>query len=104
MSLLPLQIASNTPAMTRFTVLSFIFLSLACESGKRVRVENGDVPPVALVVHGGAGTITKENMTPDQEIAYHAALKQALEAGFEVLDKGGKSVDAVIASVAMNSA
>lgn len=54
---------------------------------------------MTLVVHGGAGTILKANMSPEQEETCHTALKQALDAGFEVLAGGGNSVDAVIAAI-----
>lgn len=50
---------------------------------------------ITLVIHGGAGTILKENMTPELEKAYHDKMKEALEAGYAILNKGGKSIDAV---------
>jgi L-asparaginase / beta-aspartyl-peptidase len=53
----------------------------------------------ALVIHGGAGTILKKNMTPDKEKAYQAALEEALYAGYAILSKGGSSLDAVEAAV-----
>ena len=59
-------------------------------------VQNG---PVTLVIHGGAGTILKENMTAEREEAYQAALTEALESGYQVLATGGSSVDAVIAAI-----
>jgi len=49
----------------------------------------------AIVIHGGAGTIKKENMTPEQETAYRDKLQEALNAGYSVLDAGGTSLDAV---------
>ena len=52
-----------------------------------------------LVIHGGAGTILKEDMTPDLEKAYMDGLNQALEAGFAVLEEGGTAVNAVKASL-----
>ena len=52
-----------------------------------------------LVIHGGAGAIKKENMTPEKEAAYRAALETALRAGYDVLVKGGAALDAVIASI-----
>jgi len=55
--------------------------------------------PVAIAIHGGAGTISKALMTPEQEKAYHAKLKQALRAGYRVLTRGGSSVEAVQASI-----
>lgn len=52
-----------------------------------------------LVIHGGAGVILRENMTPEKEAAYEAALQDALEAGAVVLRKGGDAIDAVEAAV-----
>lgn len=51
-----------------------------------------------LVIHGGAGTILKEDMTPQLETAYLEGLKQALYAGFAVLEEGGSALNAVKAA------
>lgn len=53
----------------------------------------------ALAIHGGAGTILRSKMSSEKEQTYRHALKQALEAGFSVLEKGGSSLDAVVAAV-----
>lgn len=53
----------------------------------------------ALVLHGGAGTILKENMTPELEKAYLHDLDSALQAGYAVLEKGGSSLDAVVEAI-----
>ncbi|HEX2668822.1 MAG TPA: isoaspartyl peptidase/L-asparaginase [Gammaproteobacteria bacterium] len=55
--------------------------------------------PIAIVIHGGAGTITRKDMTPEMDAEYRAALKQALEAGYTVLKQGGRSLDAVQAAI-----
>lgn len=52
-------------------------------------------PPIALALHGGAGTILRSAMTPEKEAAYTAALRQALDAGYAVLERGGSALDAV---------
>ena len=52
-----------------------------------------------LVVHGGAGTILKSQMTPEKEKAYTDALNEALEKGSAILGNGGSALDAVEASV-----
>jgi L-asparaginase / beta-aspartyl-peptidase len=52
-----------------------------------------------LALHGGAGTILKEDMTPDLEMAYLAGLEDGLKAGFAVLEEGGTAVNAVKATV-----
>jgi L-asparaginase / beta-aspartyl-peptidase len=54
-----------------------------------------------LAIHGGAGTILKEDMTPDLERAYLQALKEALDAGFAVLEEGGCSMNAIKATIVM---
>ncbi len=53
----------------------------------------------SLAIHGGAGTILKEDMTSELEAAYIKALDEALEAGYAVLEQGGKAYNAVKAAV-----
>ncbi|RPD40874.1 isoaspartyl peptidase/L-asparaginase family protein [Chitinophaga barathri] len=48
-----------------------------------------------LVIHGGAGTILKKNMTPEKEAQYKAGLEASLKKGYEILQAGGSSLDAV---------
>lgn len=52
-----------------------------------------------LVIHGGAGTISKANTTPEKYAAYKQALAQALRAGHAVLQEGGEAMDAAVAAV-----
>lgn len=52
-----------------------------------------------LAIHGGAGTILKEDMDAQLEAAYNKALQSALDKGFDILEKKGSSVDAVQAAV-----
>jgi len=54
-----------------------------------------------LAIHGGAGTILKKNMTADKEDAYHDALREALEAGEDILKKKGTSIEAVAVAVSV---
>ena len=54
---------------------------------------------ISIAIHGGAGTILKEDMTPDLEDAYRSALSDALNAGYAVLEIGGTAVNAVKAAV-----
>jgi beta-aspartyl-peptidase (threonine type) len=50
---------------------------------------------ISLAIHGGAGTIDPEKLTPQVESAYKAGLQEALENGYELLLKGKSSLDAV---------
>lgn len=51
--------------------------------------------PFRLAIHGGAGVILRENLSAEDEKAYHEKLTEALQAGHQVLKNGGKSLDAV---------
>lgn len=55
----------------------------------------------AIAIHGGAGTLPRAEMTPDQEATYRAGLAAALDAGYAVLEGGGTSLDAVTIAVRM---
>jgi len=52
-----------------------------------------------MVIHGGAGTILKSQMTPEREVAYKTKLTEALNAGYQLLKAGKPSLDAVEAAV-----
>lgn len=52
-----------------------------------------------LVIHGGAGTILKSQMTPEKERAYTDGLNLALQTGYDILQKGGTALDAAEAAV-----
>jgi beta-aspartyl-peptidase (threonine type) len=85
-------------------MMKFLFfliaLPLSCFSqtpAKKVNSENQ--PKVVLVIHGGAGTILKSQMTAAKEEAYRSALAEALQNGYAVLKAGGASLDAVVAAV-----
>ena len=53
----------------------------------------------SIAIHGGAGTLVKGLMTSELEVNYKKALDVALEAGYEVLKQGGRSLDAVEVAV-----
>ena len=57
--------------------------------------------PVAIAIHAGAGTINKEDMTTSRESEIRATLKQAIQAGREVLSSGDSSLDAITLVITM---
>jgi beta-aspartyl-peptidase (threonine type) len=77
--------------------VALLCMSLALTS--HVAAQSTAPDKVAIVVHGGAGTILPENITDEQEQAYRAALRTALETGHSVLTGGGSSIDAVVAAL-----
>jgi len=60
---------------------------------------NMETKKIGLVIHGGAGTIERSSMTAEKEREYRAGLERALTAGYEILKRGGSSLDATEAAV-----
>jgi beta-aspartyl-peptidase (threonine type) len=58
-----------------------------------------DQKKIGLVIHGGAGTIERSKMTPESEREHRAGLERALSAGYDILKRGGSSLDAAEAAV-----
>lgn len=58
-------------------------------------------PNYVLVIHGGAGTMVRDDSTPEQRAMYRAALSRALKAGYEVLKSGGEAMDAAVEAVSV---
>jgi beta-aspartyl-peptidase (threonine type) len=65
--------------------------------------EEAAPPPAApkwsIAIHGGAGTMDRDKMTPEIRAQYEAALQTALDAGAKVLADGGSAMDAVKAAI-----
>ena len=49
----------------------------------------------SIVIHGGAGTILRKNMSPENEAVYKSKLEEAIRVGYNILKNGGSSLDAV---------
>lgn len=74
--------------------LLIIFTFVSCT--KEVKTKNEkQKTKIALVIHGGAGDITPGNFPKEKEELYNAKLKEALLAGYKILNDGGSSLDAV---------
>lgn len=54
---------------------------------------------ISIAIHGGAGTILKEKLTPELERQYLSALEEALNAGYDILKNNGSAMNAVEATV-----
>jgi L-asparaginase / beta-aspartyl-peptidase len=92
----------NLSYFTRSLSMKILLLSLVTLfiTVSVVSAQNAsNASPITLVIHGGAGTITRQNMSAEKEKAYTEALNQALQAGYAVLKKGGTSLDAVEAAI-----
>ena len=73
----------------------FLFLLLILSCKQAIKNDTIDKPTFGIVIHGGAGTILRANMTPEQETGYRIVLAQAIEVGHTILKNGGSSKEAV---------
>ncbi|WP_245986240.1 isoaspartyl peptidase/L-asparaginase family protein [Marinoscillum furvescens] len=76
--------------------LSVLTILVGCQQS--VNKENSQPDPspkVAIVIHGGAGTISRDKMTPEAEAAYREQLQLALTTGYQLLEAGESSCKAI---------
>ena len=72
--------------MIKYVKLMSIILFFSCEKS---------INNYAIVIHGGAGTVIRENTPKVLQEKYENKLREALEVGYSILENGGNSVDAV---------
>jgi len=71
-------------------------------AAEEMRPENQpdmEIKKFGIAIHGGAGTIERSKMTPETERNYRTGLERALAAGYDILKRGGSSLDATEAAV-----
>ncbi len=86
----------KTSTALKLAATAAIALALALGAAAQARPAK---PRWSIAIHGGAGTMTREAMTPGKEAEYRVALDRALAAGTAVLERGGSAMDAVEAAV-----
>lgn len=92
---------------THLLLLLCTLFFIACSDENKAQTEIaaanivniGARPDYTIVIHGGAGTILRENMTPEREKAYVDALNAALDIGEGILAAGGDGKDAVVETI-----
>lgn len=80
-------------AFLKITYLLFCVISLF--SQEVIKGKDDMVSKYAIVIHGGAGTILKKNMSPELEKLYIEKLEEAILAGSKILEEGGTCIEAV---------
>ncbi len=84
-----------------FTSLLTCFL-FSCNTSTKINIskeENTKQNEFAIIIHGGAGTILKKNMTDEKEAAYKAKLEESVRVGYNILKNGGTSQEAVMKTI-----
>ncbi len=67
----------------------------ASKDNKSTAIDSTRAQDFAIIIHGGAGTILKKNMSDSMENAYKEKLTQAIKTGYQILANGGTSLEAV---------
>ena len=78
----------------RITYLLIALLIFSCDKKTDTTKKPKEIP-FAIVIHGGAGYLSKENMPLKKQKQYKMALEKALNKGYEILENGGTAIDAV---------
>ena len=89
------------------TLFIGLFVLFSCDNAKKEPIktsieefsDNEKAENFGIVIHGGAGTILKKNMTDSLEQAYQEKLKEAIMVGHEILKNGGTSMEAVTRTI-----
>ncbi len=79
--------------------ITVFLISLVLFSCNNYEQKKGSEAEYVLVIHGGAGTILKKNLSTETEKKYLDKLSEALLAGEKILKDGGSSIDAITASI-----
>ncbi|NTX39739.1 isoaspartyl peptidase/L-asparaginase [Myxococcus sp. CA033] len=101
---------ASLPSLPRSLVAgtALLLIPMGCTGAESARVDDARLtqegsaarkPRWGLVIHGGAGVISRENLSAEREAEVRAVLQQALQAGHSVLAQGGSSLDAVTAAI-----
>ncbi|WP_299054424.1 isoaspartyl peptidase/L-asparaginase family protein [uncultured Polaribacter sp.] len=84
-------------------ITSLLIISFGCKLDS-LKTDNPEkrqekVNDFAIIIHGGAGTILKKNMSDEKEAAYKAKLTEAIKTGHSILKNGGTSQEAVLKTI-----
>ena len=90
-----------------FMLLIVFFAIFSCKNDKKLEYKLNKKPleisnpqeNFGIVIHGGAGTILKENMSDSLELAYREKLKEAITVGHRILKNGGTAMQAVTKTI-----
>ena len=84
-----------------YFITAILFLSFSCKneptSNKKETMTKQN--EFAIIIHGGAGTILKKNLSDEKEKAYKVKLEQAIRTGYSILKDGGTSQEAVVKTI-----
>ena len=85
--------------ITFLVLLLSLIISCKSEINDSSKNHQKKVNDFAIIIHGGAGTILKKNITPEKEAIYQEKLSEAIKIGYTILKNGGTSQEAVVKTI-----
>ncbi|WP_158839986.1 isoaspartyl peptidase/L-asparaginase family protein [Polaribacter sp. L3A8] len=86
-----------------FFIILLVLISVGCKQETVTSSEEKNTTKqqhkFAIIIHGGAGTILKKNLSDEKEEAYKAKLEEAVKIGHTILKNGGTSQEAVMKTI-----
>src|SRR6056300_2008791 len=79
--------------MKKIFYLFALLLLTGCKESAEIKEDSA--PTFGIVIHGGAGTLLRSEMTAEMDAAYRETLTQAIQVGYSILKQGGTSQEAV---------
>jgi len=80
-------------------IIATVLFIVSCKNKSQISEKQASDPVIrqewAIVIHGGAGSMSVESLTPELDKEYRVALEKALGIGKKILSEGGSSLDAV---------
>jgi beta-aspartyl-peptidase (threonine type) len=94
-------ILNNRNMKNLYFITAILLFSFSCknESTSKQNETMTKQNEFAIIIHGGAGTILKKNLSNEKEKAYKVKLEQAIRTGYAILKDGGTSQEAVVKTI-----
>jgi beta-aspartyl-peptidase (threonine type) len=94
-------ILNNRNMKNLYFITAILLFSFSCknESTSKQNETMTKQNEFAIIIHGGAGTILKKNLSDEKEKAYKVKLEQAIRTGYTILKDGGTSQEAVVKTI-----
>ena len=94
-----INIKSPSQVINRSIIFILLITFYSCNEEIDTKIIPMENIPITILIHGGAGEIKPGFLSHDEELEYEMKLKEALDAGYLVLENGGESIDAVISAI-----
>lgn len=87
--------------MSKFAIFAPVLTMAALAFGSSASAQVFEDDSWSIAIHGGAGTLERDKITPEKDAEIRAALSAALAEGSKILKAGGSAVEAITATIVL---